>query len=268
MKPVSPKKHWGQNFLRSDTVASRVVGLMEIEPEDCVVEIGPGTGVLTAHLARTRANVMCVEIDPELCRMLEARFAGEEGRIGIRNADILRCALADFVEGSCRIVTNAPYYISSKLMDYFRREYFGITDIHVMLQSEVCDVLLAKPETKDYKAATVIMRLFFQIDRLLDVPRTMFDPEPKVDSAVLRMVPRKGFDPSCAASLGTILAAAFGNRRRKLSNTLARIVERSGASGIQFGFDRRAEEVVPEEYYRLACALAERPHPPGSCHQN
>ncbi len=258
MKPRRPKKHWGQNFLVNDRIAEEIVAHMDCRPDDFFLEIGSGTGALTRHLLASGGRVVCVEIDPGLCTDLEGSLQKEKPGLVIVNRDILGCRLSEFGADRVRIATNAPYYISSSLLNLFLAQIESIDDIHIMLQLEVCDTLLAEPGCKEYGRMTVMMSLAYDIERLMDVPRAFFRPEPKVDSGVLRMVPSDRLDGRLHPMLNRILSAAFGGRRKKLRNSLAvlrggEVMERTG-----FDLDRRAEEVPPGEYLGLAKEMVVR----------
>lgn len=246
-----PKKRWGQNFLASEHVAEEMVSAMGIVPSETVLEIGPGTGVLTRHLLRTGAAVVCVEIDPALCGMLREGMGDAHPSLRVINGDILGCRLAGLCDGRLRVVTNAPYYISSGLLAMFCEQGESIADIHIMLQLEVGATLLASPGAKSYSRATVAMSLAHEIRRIMDVPRHLFSPEPRVDSVVLGMRPTRRLDQETRRRLDRLLGAAFRHRRKKLRNALGGTPFGETMARLGISLDLRADQVPPEDYLRV-----------------
>lgn len=246
-----PKKRWGQNFLTSEHVAEEMVSAMGIVPSETVLEIGPGTGALTRQLLRTGASVVCVEIDPALCAMLREGVGDAHPNLRVVNGDILGCRLAGLCDGRLRVVTNAPYYISSGLLALFCEQGDSIEDIHIMLQLEVGETLLASPGAKAYSRATVMMSLTHGIRRIMDVPRHLFNPEPRVDSVVLGMRPTRRLDQGTRRRLDRLLVAAFRHRRKKLRNALGGTPFGEAMARLGIPLDLRADQVPAEDYLRV-----------------
>lgn len=251
----APKAVWGQNFLVDGRVAAGIVSCAGIARSDTVLEIGPGKGALTGHLLRSGARVVGVEIDPALCENLRCSLGKEHPNLEVHNADVLRCRLADLCDKRMRVVTNAPYYISSDLLGLFREQGESIADIHVMFQREVGESLLAQPGSKDYSRISVLMSLTHEIEQVMEVPRACFSPEPQVDSVVLRMRPTRRVDAAGQRGLDRLLRAAFRHRRKKLRNVLAGTPAGTAAQEAGIDLDLRADQVAPEDYMRLAASL-------------
>ena len=243
---------------------------MAINPEadDLMVEIGPGLGALTAPVLRHVRRLHVVEIDRDVIARLRKRFDAE--KLVIHSGDALAFdfgALApgnspETVGGSAstpvlRVIGNLPYNISTPLLFHLADFSFLIRDGHFMLQKEVVERMVATPGTKNFGRLSVMLQYRFDMESVLDVPPEAFDPPPKVDSAVVRMIPR----PVAARHardeklLGEIVTQAFGQRRKTLRNTLKGRVDDAqfSAAGIDPG--ARAEEIGVELYVALANLL-------------
>ncbi|MGE0310008.1 MAG: 16S rRNA (adenine(1518)-N(6)/adenine(1519)-N(6))-dimethyltransferase RsmA [Lautropia sp.] len=222
------RKRFGQHYLVDRSVVQAIVRAIDPRPGQRVVEIGPGTGALTAPLLEALAvagppgapvALEVVEIDRDLAGRVSARF-GE--RVLLHRADALAFdfASAPGDERPLRIVGNLPYNISSPLLLHLAQWASRVRDQHFMLQREVVQRIVAAPGPHMGRL-TVALQNVYEVVELFDVPPTAFDPPPKVESAVIRMLPRVA--PLCAhqALLGALLGAAFGQRRKMLRNTLA-----------------------------------------------
>jgi 16S rRNA (adenine1518-N6/adenine1519-N6)-dimethyltransferase len=257
------RKRFGQHFLVDPAVIARIVGEIDPRPEDALVEIGPGRGALTAPLLELAGALTVVEID----RDLAARLRRTRG-LAVVEADVL---VVDFValaaaasSARLRIVGNLPYNISTPILFHLLDAAAVVRDQHVMLQKEVVDRIAAEPASKDYGRLTVMLQWRYEIEPLFDVAPDAFDPPPRVDSTVLRMVPREAPAEIDAALLREIVTVAFSQRRKLLRHTLGRWLEARGLAQ-DFDVQRRAEEVAVDEYLALARAVAqEKSTPEGS----
>jgi 16S rRNA (adenine1518-N6/adenine1519-N6)-dimethyltransferase len=248
------RKRFGQNFLIDARVIDAIIELIAPRRDDTVIEIGPGLGALTAPLLQRLAHLHAVEIDRDLVARLRRRFSSD--RLSIHAGDALvfdfgRLAVAG---RKFRIVGNLPYNISTPLL--FRLERFAgrVRDMHFMLQKEVVERLVAAPGSADYGRLSVLLQYRFVMDRLLDVPPESFDPAPKVDSAVVRLIPR---DPVRRAArdearFAMLVAAAFSQRRKMLRNTLKGLVDETELACLGIAPTARAEELSVADYVRLA----------------
>lgn len=269
MEKVRPKKAFGQNFLTDRNVLSRIAHLVDISPNDRVLEVGPGRGALTAFLAERGARVLAVELDRDLVPLLRKEFANR-GNVEVVQGDILSTDLSPFLqargEGQWKVAANLPYNISSQVLFKFldNRRHFSL--LVLMLQKEVGERLAAVPATKAYGALSVIFRLHFDITRAFIVRPGSFHPVPKVDSIVLRFdplaVPR--VDVGDEAFFRRVVKAAFGQRRKTLWNCLKSaelgldeegLMHAMAASGIDGG--RRGETLSLEEFAILTRAIIE-----------
>jgi 16S rRNA (adenine1518-N6/adenine1519-N6)-dimethyltransferase len=207
-----PKKKWGQNFLRNRGAVESIVAAVEAQPEEIIVEIGPGEGVLTEKLAELPNELVAIEIDPDLAARLRARFAG---RVEVRNEDALEFPLP---ERPWRAVGNLPYNVGTPILrrvvasEHWRRAVF-------MLQKEVAERLVAKPGSEPYGFLTLYTQLFATARVLMTLDPRSFYPPPKVRSAVVVLEPDR--KPFIADDLVDLISAAFRMRRKKLVNNLA-----------------------------------------------
>ena len=232
-----PRKRFGQHFLHDPRVLEKIVESLSLQPADFVVEIGPGRGALTRMLLERTRNVEAIEIDRDLVATLQ-----EEG-IPVREGDALRFDYAVFPPG-VRIVGNLPYNISTPLLFHLARYAERVRDMHFMLQLEVVERMVAKPSTPDYGRLSVALQARFDMKKLFNVAPGAFHPPPKVDSAVVRLIPR---EPSLEVD-DDLLRRAFSARRKTLRNALPGVD--FAAAGVDPGL--RPENLSPEDYARLS----------------
>jgi 16S rRNA (adenine1518-N6/adenine1519-N6)-dimethyltransferase len=257
------RKRFGQNFLVDVGVIDSIVRAIGPEPGQRMVEIGPGLGALTEPLIERIAvpgsPMHAVELDRDLIVRLQKQF-GE--RLALHAGDALAFDFASLVETrekpTLRIVGNLPYNISSPLLFHLIAFAPLVIDQHFMLQNEVVERMVAEPGSKAFGRLSVMLQYRYVMDKLLDVPPEAFQPPPKVDSAIVRMIPYAphelaDVDP---AVLGTLVTAAFSQRRKMLRNTLADYREKVDFDALGFDLARRAEDVPVDEYVRVAQAIA------------
>lgn len=221
-----PRKRFGQNFLVDRSVVERIVCAIDPQPADRVIEIGPGHGALTRVLLERLPKLEVVEIDRDLAAELVHQH--DPDRLHVHVGDALKfdfSAMGDRI----RVVGNLPYNISSPLLFHLLEFADAIVDIHVMLQKEVVDRMVAAPGSGDYGRLTVMLGYRFEIERLLRVPAGAFRPQPKVESAFARLRPRSVLpwaleDPKAFAR---VVSLAFGQRRKTLRNALASVADES-----------------------------------------
>jgi 16S rRNA (adenine1518-N6/adenine1519-N6)-dimethyltransferase len=246
-----PRKRFGQHFLADRHYVERIVAAIDPRPGDVVVEIGPGLGALTKPLLDRIDRLHVVEIDRELAAQLAETFPPE--RLVVHLADALEFDFSALPEG-LRVVGNLPYNISTPLLFRFVARADRLRDLTFMLQKEVVDRMVAEPSTPDYGRLSVMLQYRFDMTKLFDVPPGAFRPPPRVDSAVVRMVPRPAADLGARdpARLAAIVTAAFGQRRKTLRNALANLLgpEEIGRAGIDPG--ARGETLSVDGFVRLA----------------
>jgi 16S rRNA (adenine1518-N6/adenine1519-N6)-dimethyltransferase len=246
------RKRFGQHFLTDGAVIDAIVELIVPKPGQALVEIGPGLGAMTNPLLARCERLTVIELDRDLAQRLRARPG-----IEVIESDVLQVdfdALARTRGQRLRVVGNLPYNISSPILFHLLGSAALVIDQHFMLQKEVVRRMAAGPGTKDYGRLSVMLQWRYDIESVLDVPPESFDPPPRVDSAVVRMLPlpdAPGVEP---ALLGELVRVAFSQRRKLLRHTLGRWLEGRGFGG-EFDVQRRAEEVPVADYLRLAASL-------------
>jgi len=259
-----PKKSLGQNFLVDRNLQRKIVGLLEAGPEDEVLEIGPGRGALTAHLAGTVRRLVLVELDDELVPRLRERF-GEVPGVEVVHADILSVRLEELTgdPAALRVIGNIPYNITSPILFSLLERDPRPARIVLMVQREVADRIVAPPGDKTYGALSVGVQAVADARRALDVGRQVFRPVPDVDSAVVVLDPHR---PTrvvgpLAEALRALTRACFARRRKQLRRILRDVYgvrpEEADDLAASIGVDPRArpETLAPEQFVELADRL-------------
>lgn len=259
------KKRLGQNFLVDRNILQKIVAAAELEADDTVLEVGPGLGALTQALAERAGRVVAVEIDEQLIPVLHKTLAAYPN-VTIVHADALRLDLGSLVPGAAKVkvVANLPYYITSPLLMHFLEADLPLERLVVMVQAEVAERLQAAPGSKAYGALTVAVQYRAEVTRVAKVPRTVFLPQPGVDSAILclRLRPYP-VRPKDEGLFFAVVRAAFAQRRKTLRNALAPLAgERGVAVEEVLGKANvdpavRGETLSIEAFIAVADALAE-----------
>ena len=264
---VIPRKRFGQHFLADRACIDAIVQAIAPRPDDNLVEIGPGTGVLTAPLLAQTGHLTVIEIDRDLGPRLAAQYGDA---LTLVQQDVLQVDFSGFGQ-NLRIVGNLPYNISSPLLLHLIAVAERVRDQHFMLQKEVVDRMVAGPGS-DMGRLTVFLQNHYQVVKLFDVPPEAFDPPPKVDSSVVRMVPLPRPHTTAIAQLEASLAAAYAQRRKMLRRTLGSWLaqqhpsfdlEKAAADDARLvpltDLSQRPEQIPATAWYALADALAARP---------
>jgi 16S rRNA (adenine1518-N6/adenine1519-N6)-dimethyltransferase len=248
-----PRKRFGQHFLTDTGVLDAIVGAIDPKPGQALIEIGPGLGALTLPLLERCQRLTVIELDRDLAARLRKNAA-----LDVVEADVLEVdfqALAAQCETKLRVVGNLPYNISTPILFHLLDTAAQIEDQHFMLQKEVVQRMAAGPGTKDYGRLSVMLQWRYHIESVLDVPPEAFEPPPRVDSAVVRMLPWPQPAAVDRATLEALVASAFSQRRKLLRHSLGRWLEERGFNGT-FDLQRRGEEVPVAEYVALARSAA------------
>jgi len=251
-----PRKRFGQHFLVDGGVTAAIIAAIAPHPCDLIVEIGPGLGALTGPLLDAAGKLDAIEIDRDLAAQLEQRF-GEPLRVHC--ADVLDFDLAALGSG-LRIVGNLPYNISTPLL--FRLLEFAnlIRDIHVMLQREVVDRMVAPPSDPNYGRLSVMLQYRCTMEKLIGVPANAFRPQPEVESAVVRIVPLAA--PALPAHdellLARVVAAGFAQRRKTLRNSLSAYLAEREFTAIAIDSRLRAQDLSVRDFVTIANHVHDR----------
>jgi 16S rRNA (adenine1518-N6/adenine1519-N6)-dimethyltransferase len=250
-----PRKRFGQHFLTDRGIIESIVQAIAPKAGQAVVEIGPGLAALTQPLVERLGNLTVIELDRDLARQLR-----EHPQLSVVESDILKVDIHALARTACadgqklRVVGNLPYNISTPILFHLLGAVDVIEDQHFMLQKEVIDRMVASPSSGDYGRLSVMLQWRYAMENVLFVPPQSFDPPPRVDSAVVRMVPHAAPASLDVKLLSELVQVAFSQRRKLLRHTLGQWLSARAFPG---GFDvqRRAEEVPVAEYVALAQAL-------------
>ena len=249
-----PRKRFGQHFLTDSGVIDAIVRAIDPRPGQAMVEIGPGLAALTQPLAERLGKLAVIELD----RDLAARLRGHS-QLAVTEADVLKVDFSQLARSldvpKIRVVGNLPYNISTPILFHLLDFVNSIEDQHFMLQKEVIDRMVARPATSDYGRLSVMLQWRYAMENVLLVPPEAFEPPPRVDSAVVRMVPLAQPAAVDPALLSQLVQVAFSQRRKLLRHTLGKWLEQRNFSGA-FDTQRRAEEVPVEQYLALVAAVS------------
>jgi 16S rRNA (adenine1518-N6/adenine1519-N6)-dimethyltransferase len=256
---LSAKKSLGQNFLLDLNLTRRIARAAGRLEAGTTIEVGPGPGGLTrALLLEGAARVVAIERDPRAIGALEGLIAAANGRLELLEADALLVDLAALGTPPIRVVANLPYNIGTKLLTTWLDAPERFESLTLMFQAEVADRLIAPAGTADYGRLSILAQWLCRVERVLEVPARAFTPPPKVESAVVRLVPRaEPLAPAPRAALQAVTRAAFAQRRKMLRGSLkslggAALLERAGIEP-----SKRPEELSIETFCTLARAYAE-----------
>ncbi len=249
-----PRKRFGQHFLADRLIIEAIVDAIDPQPGQSMVEIGPGLAALTQPLVERLGHLTVIELD----RDLAVRLRGHP-RLSVIESDVLKVNFAQVAQDKgvpkLRVVGNLPYNISTPILFHLLDFVEVIEDQHFMLQKEVIDRMVARPSTSDYGRLSVMLQWRYEMENVLFVPPESFDPPPRVNSAVVRMVPRETPAAIEVKLLSELVQVAFSQRRKLMRHTLGKWLTEKAFVG-EFNVQRRAEEVPVAEYLELALALA------------
>jgi 16S rRNA (adenine1518-N6/adenine1519-N6)-dimethyltransferase len=252
-----PRKRFGQNFLVDERVIADIVSTVRPGNDDLLVEIGPGMGALTRPLLRLASHLHVVEIDRDIIERLRREFSGE--KLTIYSGDAMKFDFSA-IGKHLRIIGNLPYNISTPILFHLSRYANSISDMHFMLQKEVVERMVAVPSSPAYGRLSVMLQCRFEMEQLFIVPPESFRPVPKVESAVVRMLPLRQppIDNSKDSLFTDIVSAAFSQRRKTLRNTLHGYLKSEDYAVLEIDPGLRAENLTVAQYVAIADHLSKK----------
>ena len=253
-----PKKNLGQHFLTDRGIIEHIVHAVDPRPGDNLVEIGPGQGAITFPLLKKHGKLTVIEFDRDLITPLSEAAHGV-GELTIVHKDVLQVDFDKLAgEGRIRLVGNLPYNISTPILFHVLEHCLHVRDMHFMLQKEVVDRMAAAPGGKVYGRLSVMLQAVCEVTPLFDVPPQSFNPPPKVDSAVVRLVPRDpaGIGIRDHALFEAVVRDAFAQRRKTLRNALGKLCTAEQLQAVGIKPETRAEQLPVADFIRLSNHLA------------
>lgn len=256
------RKRFAQNFLNDPNVIEQIVAAINPVHTDHILEIGPGRGALTGRLLRSGCHLELVEIDRDLVELLEGKYP----EVTIYSDDILKFDFSrltslspSFSPSPIRVVGNLPYNISTPLLFRLYQQGELFEDLIFMLQLEVVNRIIAEPSNKNYGRLSIMSQYYCDVEKLFNVPSSAFTPSPKVESALVRLTPRR--DPSIKVNnielLEQILIAAFSKRRKTVRNALGSYLSEEDLERLNIDASLRPENLTPNDYVRCANYLTD-----------
>ncbi len=270
---MKTKKQFGQHWLRNEQVLDRIITAAKITPTDRILEIGPGTGILTRRLIPAASAVVAVEIDRDLCALLVKKLGNVDNFLLLENDFLgldVDSVLNDFpkFQNANKVVANIPYNITGPILEKLlgnivRPNQKPFDSIVLLVQKEVGDRLYAKPSTKAFGALSIRVQYLAHCELICPVPARDFSPPPKVDSAVIRLTPRRlEIEPNSPKVLDNLVRLGFGSRRKMLRNNLQGAIDREALTELLISMDinteARAEDLSIEQWIHLSNLVGDR----------
>ncbi len=251
------KKRFGQNFLSDPGIIQRIIKSINPKPGQRLIEIGPGLGALTSHILKLADEMDVIELDRDIVPKLQLNCgleAVKNNQLRIHNIDVLQFDFAALhYSEPLRIIGNLPYNISTPIIFHLVNYNSIIQDMHFMLQKEVVMRLAAKPDTSNYSRLSVMAQYYFQVDALFLVPPESFQPIPKVDSAIVRLIPHteKPIKIDDEKAFSKLITLAFSQRRKTLRNVLKDLCSAQQLESIDINPTLRAQSLTLEQFQRI-----------------
>ena len=254
---MSKKRPFGQNFLADENIAREIVQLAGIRPDSAVLEIGPGRGILTNYLLEKAGTLTALEIDPKLIAALEKKSRSNP-KLKIIHGDAITydysCVGADY-----QVVSNLPYYAATHIMKRLIHYRSRIHDMTLMLQKEVVDRLTAAPGTKEYGSLTVFTQFNCRVERLMEIGKASFSPQPKIESSLIKLTPlaKPSVEVDDQNTFFKIVHAAFFHQRKMLKNNFKLlekqfIIDQYKIESAGIGLNRRAETLTLQDFATIS----------------
>ena len=257
------RKRFGQNFLHDQNIIDRIVYSINPQIADHLVEIGPGQGAITNPLASVGARLDCIELDRDLSKYLEVNFKLVD-HVTIHQQDILKFEIGQLnkADHSLRVIGNLPYNISTPVLFNLIKSHNLISDMTFMLQLEVVQRMSASVGDKNYGRLGIMLQYYCAVEHLFNVPATAFKPQPKVNSAIVRLTPhrKKPIIAKDIKMLELVVRSAFNQRRKTLRNSLKVLILESGLTDLSVDLSLRPENLSLTDYVNISDALSHAPH--------
>ncbi len=250
MKHIAKKK-FGQNFLKDAAIIHSIIQSINPLPNDLLIEIGPGLGALTKPLLEKTNRLLAIELDRDIVSWMENEYSKKN--ITIFNEDVLNFNFNQF-DQKIRIVGNLPYNISTPILFKCIDNILNIKDLHFMLQKEVVDRMIAIPSSPEYGRLSVMLQYYFAMEHLVNVPKESFEPEPKVESSFVRLIPYEQY-PFIANNIeqfARIVKEAFSQRRKTIRNTLKSFISENDFEKIGINPQLRAENLSVSDFVKIS----------------
>lgn len=246
-----PRKRFSQNFLVDSQIVSQIIYAINPRNNDRLIEIGPGLGALTRPLVKIVDHLWVVELDRDIINRLCLEYSKD--KLTVYSADVLKFDFAE-LGANLRVIGNLPYNISTPILFHLSKFTAYIHDMHFMLQKEVVDRMVAVPSTHDYGRLSVMLQYLFEMEKMFIVPPTSFQPAPKVESAIVRMFPRKLPTPVAInkQTFANVVSSAFSQRRKTLRNSLSGYLKPIDFTEIDIDPGQRAENLSVSQFVAIA----------------
>jgi len=250
-----PRKRFGQNFLQDGFIIDQIISAISPQPDQHLIEIGPGLGALTTQILPLVKQLDVVELDRDVIPRLQAKCA-KFNNLTIHQADALRFDFSRLQNDKqkLRIFGNLPYNISTPLLFHLTNFHTITSNMHFMLQKEVAERICAPVGTRQYGRLSIMMQYFYQTKMLFTIYPEAFDPQPKVTSAFIRLMPHSTlpFQAKDTETLSQIVQTAFSQRRKTIKNTLKSLIESDELQSLAIDPGERPEKLSIEQYVKLA----------------
>ncbi|MEX0965204.1 MAG: 16S rRNA (adenine(1518)-N(6)/adenine(1519)-N(6))-dimethyltransferase RsmA [Pseudohongiellaceae bacterium] len=253
------RKRFGQNFLHDQQIIDRIIREIAPTSDDHLLEIGPGQGALTKQLARSGARLDCIELDRDLAEHLSHQYR-DYSNVHIHQNDILKFDINDLVSDGkpIRIIGNLPYNISTPVLFHLLKYYEKIADMSFMLQLEVVERMSADVGDKSYGRLSLMLQYYCLAEKLFNVPPQAFTPQPKVNSAIVRLSPHSELpvpaqDVQC---LKLVVRTAFNQRRKTLKNSLKTLISDAVLANLAINSKLRPENLSLADYVKISDAIS------------
>jgi 16S rRNA (adenine1518-N6/adenine1519-N6)-dimethyltransferase len=246
-----PRKRFSQNFLVDSQIVSQIINAINPRDNDRLIEIGPGLGALTRPLIQLVDHLCVVELDRDIINRLHQEYAKD--KLTVYSTDVLKFDFSA-LGANLRVIGNLPYNISTPILFHLSKFTANIHDMHFMLQKEVVDRMVAVPSTHDYGRLSVMLQYLFEMEKMFVVPPTSFQPAPKVESAIVRMFPRKQLNPVAInkQTFANVVSSAFSQRRKTLRNSLSGYLKPIDFAVIDIDPGLRAENLSVSQFVSIA----------------